>query len=208
MTVYLLNLHTLCENDVKALFCTLPAFRAEGAKRYRRHEAYVQSVAGFCLVRYALKQLDPKIDTDAWTFAESGKPYLRAGTPFFSLSHTAHFVAVAVSESEEIGVDIEEIRPRSGVFAKKICSAAELELLGAATDPASELIRLWSAKEVEAKRSGVGLGRGIREISLETVQSVRFSLDGIPHWLSVSPAGEMPPIISVDKKEVLSICSI
>ena len=208
MAVYLLNLHTLCENDVEALSQTLPPFRAESAKRYRRREAYVQSVEGFCLVRYVLKQLDPHIDTDAWTFAESGKPHLREGTPFFNLSHTAHCVAVAVSEHEELGIDVEEIKPHAAGFAKKFCSEAECALIRSAADPASELTRLWSAKEAEAKRSGVGVGRGIREIPLETVQSVRFSLDGIPHWLSVSPAGEMPPIISVDKKEVLSICSI
>lgn len=205
MTVYLLNLHTLCENDVKTLFHTLPAFRAESAKRYRRREAYVQSVAGFCLVRYALKQLDPTVDTDAWTFAENGKPYLRTGTPFFNLSHTAHCVAVAVSVDQDIGIDIEEIKPCSRAFAKKICSAEELQLIETATDPTSELIRLWSAKEAEAKRSGVGIGRGIREISLETVQSVRFSLDGIPHWLSVSPTEEALSLVWIDKKNLLSM---
>jgi phosphopantetheinyl transferase len=159
-------------------------------------------------VRYALKQLDPTIDTEAWCFTENGKPYLASGTPYFNLSHTAHCVAVAVSEQEEIGIDVEEIKPHAAGFAIKFCSEAECALIRSAADPTSELIRLWSAKEAEAKRSGVGVGRGIREIPLETVQSVRFSLDGIPHWLSVSPAGEMPPIISVDKKEVLSICSI
>ena len=202
MTVYLLNLHTLCENDVKTLFLTLPPFRAESATRYRRREAYVQSVAGFCLVRYALKQLDVQIDTDAWTFAENGKPYLCAGAPFFNLSHTVHCVAVAISTDEEIGIDIEEIKPHSGAFAKKICSAAELRLVETAPDPTSEMIRLWSAKEAEAKRSGEGIGRGIREISLETVQNIHFSVNDIPHWLSVSPAKEAPHIIWVDKKEL------
>jgi len=202
MTVYLLNLHTLCENDVKTLFLTLPPFRAESATRYRRREAYVQSVAGFCLVRYALKQLDPKIDTDAWTFAENGKPYLRAGTPYFNLSHTTHCVAVAVSESEEIGVDIEETKPRSRAFAKKICSAAELTLIEVAADSTSELTRLWSAKEAEVKRSGKGIGRGMREISLKSVQNIPFAVNDVPHWLSVSPAKEAPHIIWVDKKEL------
>ena len=205
MTVYLLNLHTLCENDVEALSQTLPPFRAESARRYRRHEAYVQAVAGFCLVRYVLKQLDPHIDTDAWTFAESGKPYLRDGTPFFNLSHTAHCVAVAVSANEEIGIDIEGIKPRSRSFAERICSAAELTLIEAAADPASEMIRLWSAKEAEAKRSGKGIGKGMRDIPLGSVQSVSFTVNDAPHWLSVSPTKEAPQIVWVDKKELLSI---
>ena len=205
MTVYLLNLHTLCENDVKALFCTLPAFRAEGAKRYRRHEAYVQSVAGFCLVRYALKQLDPKIDTDAWTFAESGKPYLRAGTPFFSLSHTAHCAAVAVSEHEELGIDIEEIKPHAAGFAEKFCSEAECALIRSAADPTSKLIRLWSAKEALAKQNGKGIGTGMRALSASAAQSLPLSVDGIPHWLSVAPAEAIPCVTWVNKDDLLCI---
>ena len=205
MAVYLLNLHTLCENDVEALSQTLPPFRAESAKRYRRREAYVQSVAGFCLVRYALKQLDPKIDTEKWTFAENGKPYLCAGAPLFNLSHTAHCVAVAVSESKEIGVDIEEMKPRSRAFAKKICSAEEVALIEAATDPASELTRLWSAKEAEAKRSGKGIGTGMRALSASTAQSLPLSVDGIPHWLSVAPAEAIPCVTWVNKDDLLCI---
>ena len=204
MTVYLLNLDTLCENDVDTLFHTLPPFRAECARRYRRREAYVQSVAGFCLVRYALKQLDPHVDTDAWTFTENGKPYLRGGVPFFNLSHTAHCVAVAVSASEDVGIDVEEIKPRSKAFAKKICSTAELALIEAADDPASELTRLWSAKEAQAKRSGRGIGKGMREIPLGAVQSVPLSVNDAPHWLSVSPARELPTIVWVSKESLIS----
>ena len=205
MTVYLLNLHTLCENDVEALSQTLPPFRAESAKRYRRREAYVQAVAGFCLVRYALKQLDPSINTDDWVFSKSGKPYLREGTPFFNLSHTAHCAAVAVSKNEEIGIDIEEIKPRSRPFAKKICSAAELALIEAAADPTSELIRLWSVKEARAKQNGKGIGTGMRALSASAAQSLPLSVDGIPHWLSVAPAETIPCVTWVNKDDLLCI---
>lgn len=205
MTVYLFNLHTLCEHDVDAMFCTLPPFRAKDAARYRHREGYVQSVAGFCLVRYALKQLDPQIDTDAWLFAENGKPYLAAKKPFFNLSHTAHCVAAVVSQDCEVGVDIEEIKPRSAGFAQRICSPTELELVSASCDPTSETIRLWSAKEAEAKRSGKGIVKGIREIPLESVQSTHFTVDGAPHWLSVSPTRAAPTIIWVNKNELLSV---
>jgi 4'-phosphopantetheinyl transferase len=205
MAVYLLNLHTLCENDVKTLFCTLPSFRAESAKRYRRREAYVQAVAGFCLVRYALKQLDPSINTDEWAFAENGKPYLREGTPFFNLSHTAHCVAVAVSEHEELGIDIEEIKPHAAGFAEKFCSEAECALIRSAADPTSELIRLWSAKEALAKQSGKGIGTGMRALSASTAQSLPLSVDGIPHWLSVAPAEAIPCVTWVNKDDLLCI---
>ena len=205
MTVYLLNLHTLCENDVEALSQTLPPFRAESARRYRRREAYVQAVASFCLVRYALKQLDPRINTDEWVFAENGKPHLREGTPFFNLSHTVHCAAVAVSEHEELGIDIEEIKPHAAGFAKKFCSEAECALIRSAADPTSELIRLWSAKEALAKQNGKGIGTGMRALSASAAQSLPLSVDGIPHWLSVAPAETIPCVTWVNKDDLLCI---
>ena len=205
MTVYLLNLNTLCENDIKTLFCTLPSFRAASASRCRRGEGYVQSVVGFCLVRYALKQLDPTIDTEAWCFAENGKPHLASGTPYFNLSHTAHCVAVAVSEQEEIGIDIEEIKPHAAGFAEKFCSEAECALIRSAADPTSELIRLWSAKEALAKQNGKGIGTGMRALSASTAQSLPLSVDGIPHWLSVAPAEAIPCVTWVNKDDLLCI---
>lgn len=205
MTVYLLNLNTLCENDVAALFSTLPPFRAAAASRCRRREGYVQSVVGFCLVRYALKQLDPTIDTEAWCFTKNGKPYLASGTPCFNLSHTAHCVAVAVSEQEEIGIDIEEIKPHAAGFAEKFCSEAECALIRSAADPTSELIRLWSAKEALAKQNGKGIGTGMRALSASAAQSLPLSVDGIPHWLSVAPAEAIPCVTWVNKDDLLCI---
>ena len=125
MTVYILELGLLCEKDVDTLFGTLPPFRKEEAMRYRHREGFTQSVVGFCLVRYALKQLDQKIDTDAWSIAENGKPYLATGAPFFNLTHTAHCVAVAVSKRCEVGIDVEEIKARSIGFTKRFYSAQE-----------------------------------------------------------------------------------
>ena len=202
MTVYVLELGALCEKDVDALFDTLPPFRKEDAMRYRHREGFTQSVVGFCLVRYALKQLDQKVDTDAWSIAENGKPYLREGAPFFNLSHTAHCVAVAVSKQGEIGIDVEQIKARSIGFTERFYSKQEQSTIQASPDPTSEAIRLWSAKEAEAKRSGKGVARDTREIPLETVQSVPVTVGGVPHWLSVSPAGEMPSLVWVDKKEL------
>ena len=204
MTVYVLELGALCEKDVDALFDTLPPFRKEDAMRYRHREGFTQSVAGFCLVRYALKQLDQKADTDAWSIAENGKPYLATGAPFFNLSHTAHCVAVAVSKQGEIGIDVEQIKAHSIGFTERFYSKQEQSTIQASTDPASEAIRLWSAKEAEAKRSGKGVARDTREIPLETVQSVPVTVGGVPHWLSVSPTKEAPQIVWVDKKELFS----
>lgn len=207
MQLFLLDTHTISPETVSKMAATLPPFRAERAARCRRPEGYVQTVAGFCLVRYAIRQLDPHANTEIWEFTESGKPRLAAEKPFFSLSHTTHCIAVAVSAKEEVGVDIEEIKPRSRGFAARYYAKAEQRTVLTAADPESEIIRLWSAKEAEVKRTGTGLaGVDLSDIPLNGVKSSRIEVAGIPHWLSVSPAAFFPPVTWVRAEQLLTDC--
>lgn len=193
MRVFLTDLSHVDEKELTRLYNSLPPLRREAAKRCSRVN-YPQHVVGFCLVRYALRQLDPTADTEHWSIGKNGKPRLAEGALFFNLSHTAHAVAVAVSAKHEVGIDIEEIKPRSGGFAARFFSESEQKAVSEACDPTGELIRIWTAKEAEGKRTGRGLADGIRTISTERVQSSLLTVGGVAHWLSVSPADSMPTL--------------
>jgi 4'-phosphopantetheinyl transferase len=143
-------------------------------------------------VRYALRRLSPGSELLPWRIREGGKPCLPTGAPFFNLSHSNHGVAVVLSDKEEVGVDLEEIRPHALRLAERFYSEKEQAAVAASADPQSELIRIWSAKEAEAKRLGTGLGNRIAEISTDRVAAIRVELGGKPHWLSVSPATAVP----------------
>jgi 4'-phosphopantetheinyl transferase len=93
-----------------------------------------------------------------------GCPRLRDDSAHTSLSHADGLVAIAVSMSGPVGVDIEPSRRAATMadIAGRIChprEAADLALLPAAADRDLALLALWVRKEALLKAAGVGLER-------------------------------------------------
>ena len=149
MRVFLTDLN-MPQEMAERLVAALPPSQAARAKS-------LGATVGFHLVRYALHQTAPEAAALPWQIREGGKPCLPAGAPFFNLSHSNHGVAAAISLQEEVGIDLEEIRPHPIHFAERYYSKAEQAAVSTAQDPQSELIRIWAAKEAAAKCSGEGL---------------------------------------------------
>lgn len=136
----------------------------QAGDRYRAAHLLLRRV----LARYT-GQAEPAI-----RFARdyAGKPRLAAGADSisFSLSHSRDFVAVAVAEGCEVGVDVE------GMEALTDPAPDGLHGLGSAFDEEdraallalpplrrrSELIRIWTLKEAVAKATGRGLSLPLR----------------------------------------------
>jgi 4'-phosphopantetheinyl transferase len=74
---------------------------------------------------------------------------------YWSLSHKSQYVAAVVSK-EEIGIDIEEVRPRSESIFSLVASDEEWEL---SQDRSwHTFFRYWTAKEAVLKAIGIGIG--------------------------------------------------
>lgn len=87
-----------------------------------------------------------------------------------SLSHADGYVAVALSQSGVIGVDVEptcraRVMPE---IAERICHGDEIARIAAchATDRGVALLDLWVRKEAFLKAAGVGLEREMDTFSL------------------------------------------
>lgn len=92
---------------------------------------------------------------------KSGKPcFKEARYPFFNLSNSGKYLALAISGSE-VGVDIEFERKRHNLegLIKRVCSTKEqLYLLSLdETTMLHEFTRLWTVKECLVKTTGKGL---------------------------------------------------
>ncbi len=105
-------------------------------------------------VRLLFKLMMPEADLNKMVMADNGKPYLQ-GVPFhFSFSHCKGYAAVAVSDTDPIGIDIEIIHPRILKVAHKFLNDAEKALIA----NLSEVIQLqqmaffWAAKEAMYKQ--------------------------------------------------------
>jgi 4'-phosphopantetheinyl transferase len=129
------------------------------------------------LRRTLAEYLDRDAASLGFTTHAHGKPVL-IGTPLhFNLSHSADKLAIAVSTVGEVGVDIEQIRPRPGLeeIARRCFSSQEFSVWQATPEPERQTLfyRLWTKKEAFVKAVGRGLALGLElcELDMTTGQS-------------------------------------
>ncbi|WP_455671969.1 4'-phosphopantetheinyl transferase family protein [Phocaeicola sp.] len=144
-----------------------PAVYEEGAKKYtsdaRKHE--------WLAVRVLLKTLCGSEKEIA--YYPSGKPYLKTGAGFISISHTRGYVAVALHPACEVGIDIEQYGERVRKVASRFIRPDEEPTIQCGNEVYALLLH-WSAKETLFKVMGA-----------EGVDFIRHL-----HILPFTPAGE------------------
>ena len=146
----------------KHLF-SLPAWRREKALRYKKLDDRKRSVLAFVLLERALREEYGITEVPEFVYNEFGKPSLPNLPIHFSLSHCKDAVACAVSDNN-IGIDVESIVPYNPDVARRVCTAAELEMLEQSPNKDVEFIKLWTIKEAISKYEGRGLSLIFKEI--------------------------------------------
>ncbi len=129
----------------------LPPFRLAQMKRYRLPEDQLRCLAGGLLIGHALGE-------SCWaklSFGSQGKPFFPEG-PFFNLSHSGDFTALAVCHAP-VGIDIQKQGPADFfALANRCFHPAERQLLASAPDTAQMFYTLWTLKESYMKADGRG----------------------------------------------------
>ena len=82
----------------------------------------------------------------------NGKPYIAENKDFISISHSKNMVAVMVAK-QNLGIDIEQITPRTTKVRHKFLTGSELDWCK--TDTEHTLV--WTVKEAAYKLIGCGL---------------------------------------------------
>jgi len=97
-----------------------------------------------------------------------GKPFVTDRSAWFSLSSVDNVVAVAISRTGDVGVDI--VRCSSGMYdeqtARVVMHPNELEAIRNSVDPDLAFARLWARNEAVAKLDGTGLDDHTKDIDL------------------------------------------
>ena len=135
----------------------------------QNEERKVQHLA----VRLLFKLMMPDADLSKMLMADNGKPYLQGQSFHFSFSHCKGYAAVAVSDTDPIGIDIEIIHPRILKVANKFLNEAEQGLIAnlSEADQLKQMAFFWAAKESMYKQHeqlGIDFARDFNVLSIAT----------------------------------------
>ncbi len=106
-------------------------------------------------VRYLLNILHPK-EKICLTYNEHGKPSLSNGLKI-SISHSSNYVGIGLSESNEIGIDIQYFKQSIEKIQSKFIHPREAQIIQSSTEiePSDLLHYYWTAKEAIYKKISV-----------------------------------------------------
>ena len=113
----------------------------------------------------------------------------------FNLSHSNHWLAIAVGIGSPLGVDIESERPmtRATALARRYFPAAEAESLARLDEPflSRRFLQHWTAREALVKAHGCGLSGVMNRICLDgsppAIRQLPEDWPGLPHWCLTMP---------------------
>lgn len=148
--------HCFYEALLEAYKYILPQEVKEKAKRFRRWQDRQAFILGKLLVWKGLKDQNYEDDCLGKIQLNSfGKPYVDPPV-FFNLSHSGKYVLCAFSK-DEVGIDIEEVRPIETNDFASIFSEQEKKHLRTTSTPLKDFFRFWTIKESVIKAIGNGL---------------------------------------------------
>lgn len=110
------------------------------------------------------------VDADL-VYDDNGKPHLKDGN-FISITHSHNFTAIIISESEEVGIDIEMQRDKILRIAHKFTPFEEYRTLANTAAIIRKLTIVWGAKESLYKIYG---HRGVSFLHHINVQDFIFN---------------------------------
>jgi phosphopantetheinyl transferase len=125
--------------------------------------------------------------------AVSGKPF-HEGVEF-SVSHAGAVSIFAFTRVGAVGVDVESLERKvnARAIAKRYFQPPEVGRLASLNEKEhrSEFIRMWTAKEAAVKLSGVGMARGLQDVSCDFSHSDPVVMHlGRRVYLQEFPVGE------------------
>jgi 4'-phosphopantetheinyl transferase len=145
--------------QVGALAKHLSADEAARADRFHHARDRDRYIVGRGHLRVVLGDLTGCRPQDIrLTYGAEGKPELKGG-PFFNLSHSGGWAALAITPAAPVGIDIEAHRPVDNGLAASCFSKAEMAVFRTLppSDRRSGFFRCWTRKEAFLKAQGSGL---------------------------------------------------
>lgn len=187
--VYILNANKLTTDISK--YSNIDKKRLEKIKKSNNTLFIKEQLGSSILLNDILEKnyfLDPK--EIEYIYNESGKPYLKDKNLYFSLSHSNGIVALTVSK-EEVGLDIELIKPVKDALAKRIMTTEEYNIYNSLdkNKKITYFYEVWTSKEAYVKKIGTSITLTPSNIEIdEDILIKRINIDNNEYMLAVTSA--------------------
>lgn len=99
-------------------------------------------------------------------YTPEGKPYF-AEQLYFNIAYTNDLIVIAFSERQEVGIDVEQIRPLSWQSFESYFTHEEWTKIARLKYPSKKLINYWVIKEAASKLTGEGLDIPYHKIKIK-----------------------------------------
>jgi 4'-phosphopantetheinyl transferase EntD len=148
--VYQQNINEHTKIGVWHILETEEFFLEKVSEYYKINHAQkkMQHLAG----RYLLLEMSNDISLKDISLTPTGKPFLLDNSYFFSISHSADYVAVIISTKSNVAIDIQHVVPKIEHIIQKFLTEIEMELLSNLTiSPNEQFTLAWTIKEAMFK---------------------------------------------------------
>ncbi|GEM_PF-1317757 len=162
----------------QAIYFLPPDIRKKIQSFYHKEDC-IRSLLGYMM----LKKVSPQFDqyANSLSFTKYGKPFIQNQDLFhFNISHSKRWVVLAVSK-DEIGVDIEYIKPVCFDTMKGALTEEEYTKLQSLPKYEAEkyFYKIWTVKESFLKMIGIGLSLSPNRLQTNVyVEEPTILLDG------------------------------
>jgi 4'-phosphopantetheinyl transferase len=148
------------DREIAALGGVLTADELLRAGRIKAEHGRNRAIVARAALRNLLaRELDRQPEEIGFSVGPHGKPRLDDPAPAvrFNLSHSGDRALVAMARDVEVGVDLEEIKPRGDMkgVARRVFTEAERDAIAVGGEEA--FYRHWVAKEAFVKATGRGI---------------------------------------------------
>ena len=165
--VYILNANNL-KTDL-TLYKNIDKRRLEKIKKSKNTLFIKEQLGSHLLLADVLENTYfQEIDKIEYIYNESGKPYIKDSSLYFSLSHSNGIIALTVSK-EEIGLDIELIKDVKDTLSRRIMNDLEYNTYQSLNKESKKIyfFEVWTSKEAYIKKLGTSITLNPSNISIE-----------------------------------------
>lgn len=165
-------------DELSRLIASLPEWRREAALKHRLEQGRRECCLSYLLLCDLLRSHFGIMEQPRFVIGGHGKPALDiSGRDIrFNLSNCKRAVACIVSDSEEVGIDVECTGRYTPALADYCMSDTEREAISQAECADTEFTMLWTMKEALLKLTGEGITDDLKTVlSSARTEGVSFS---------------------------------